>query len=194
MSDPVVDKKNSSKSGSSGDTRLLVTVGSTNFAVLTDFVSSPECLQQLATLGITHATIQYGSHAPQSVNDNDHHTDMHIDTFAYTSSLNTYMKAASIVVSHAGAGTILEAVDMGKPLVVVVNTSLMDNHQTELARAMQACGCCIVVNQDEIHDHLVDAIRNMLNKRNEMEQAHPPKRNVGAFARVVTQELVDDDR
>lgn len=37
------------------------------------------------------------------------------------------------MISHAGAGTCMEVLEAGKPLVVIVNDNLMDNHQIELA-------------------------------------------------------------
>ncbi|GJP66183.1 hypothetical protein CLOP_g23087 [Closterium sp. NIES-67] len=47
-----------------------------------------------------------------------------------------YVKQASLVISHAGSGSIFEALRASKPLVVVVNAALMDNHQRELAGAL----------------------------------------------------------
>lgn len=38
---------------------------------------------------------------------------------------------------RAGAGSILTALRAGKKLIVVPNTSLMDNHQAELALALE---------------------------------------------------------
>lgn len=37
----------------------------------------------------------------------------------------------------AGSGSIFEALRAGKPLVVVINEALMDNHQQELAHALE---------------------------------------------------------
>ncbi|PHH80385.1 hypothetical protein CDD82_1794 [Ophiocordyceps australis] len=39
-----------------------------------------------------------------------------------------------LVISHAGTGTILDAWKLGIPIIVVPNTSLLDNHQEELAK------------------------------------------------------------
>jgi hypothetical protein len=55
-------------------------------------------------------------------------------------------------VSHAGAGTCLEALEAGKPLLVVVNDFLADNHQRELAVKLKevgyvSVGCCAAVQR-----------------------------------------------
>jgi beta-1,4-N-acetylglucosaminyltransferase len=51
-------------------------------------------------------------------------------------SLADDIAGATLVVSHAGAGSIFETLRARVPLVVVVNTALADNHQVELAEAM----------------------------------------------------------
>jgi beta-1,4-N-acetylglucosaminyltransferase len=39
-----------------------------------------------------------------------------------------------MVVSHAGAGSVMEALRLRKPLLVVTNDALMDAHQSELGK------------------------------------------------------------
>ena len=62
--------------------------------------------------------------------------DFVVEVFEFRPSLDRAMRAASLVVSHAGAGSVFEALGLGRPLLVVVNETLMDNHQEELAREL----------------------------------------------------------
>jgi UDP-N-acetylglucosamine transferase subunit ALG13 len=46
--------------------------------------------------------------------------------------------AASLLIAHAGTGTVLEALTSGVPAVVVPNRALMHDHQSEFAAAVTA--------------------------------------------------------
>ncbi|KAF7142504.1 hypothetical protein RHSIM_Rhsim05G0010600 [Rhododendron simsii] len=61
---------------------------------------------------------------------------LQVDYFTYSSSIADNLRSASIVISHAGSGSIFETLRLGKPLIVVVNEDLMDNHQSELAEEL----------------------------------------------------------
>ena len=50
------------------------------------------------------------------------------------------MSSASLIVSHAGAGSILEGMRLHATMVVVVNDALMHNHQQELAQELHERG------------------------------------------------------
>jgi len=46
------------------------------------------------------------------------------------------LSKATWVIGHAGAGTVLETLDLKKRLIIVPNRSLMDDHQMELTEAL----------------------------------------------------------
>ncbi|GAB1316261.1 N-acetylglucosaminyldiphosphodolichol N-acetylglucosaminyltransferase catalytic subunit alg13 [Madurella fahalii] len=131
--------------------RCFVTVGATaSFRALIEEVSSPSFLQCLAEHGYTRLDVQCGpdyqlfEQRINSLRDEDKH-GIEIGMFAYTDAMADYMLAcrgeigvrpAGCVISHGGSGTVLEAMRVEAPLIVVVNPTLMDNHQLELAQSL----------------------------------------------------------
>ncbi|OBA21895.1 hypothetical protein METBIDRAFT_39112 [Metschnikowia bicuspidata var. bicuspidata NRRL YB-4993] len=56
-----------------------------------------------------------------------------LQVFGFSDDIGSYIRSADLVVSHAGTGSILDTLRLKKPLIVVTNESLMDNHQAEIA-------------------------------------------------------------
>lgn len=164
---------------------LFVTVGSTMFPALTDFIIQAESLAKLKDMGITQVTVQHGSYAPQKCEASQAHPK--VTTFDYAGSLQAHIRAATLIVSHAGAGSIVEVTDQGKALIVVVNSALMNDHQSELASAMSERHCCRVIRHDRITSDLIAAIRDGLVAPR--DDADAPRRARGVFGRIVGDEL-----
>lgn len=61
------------------------------------------------------------------------HSGLYVEYFQFVPSLGEHLAAAALVISHAGSGSIFESLRLRRPLVVVPNPLLMDNHQVELA-------------------------------------------------------------
>uniref|UniRef100_A0A8C0U9Z5 UDP-N-acetylglucosamine transferase subunit ALG13 n=2 Tax=Cyanistes caeruleus TaxID=156563 RepID=A0A8C0U9Z5_CYACU len=69
-----------------------------------------------------------------------------VEVFRFKDSLAEELQRADLVISHAGAGSCLETLEKGKPLIVVINDKLMDNHQLELAKQLHRDGCVLYCN------------------------------------------------
>ncbi|KAK9691869.1 hypothetical protein RND81_09G225500 [Saponaria officinalis] len=115
---------------------VFVTVGTTLFDALVRSVDTPEVKQELYAKGYTHLLIQIGrgSYIPSRSTGED--GSLAVDYFTFSSSIADSLKSASLVISHAGSGSIFETLRLRKPLIVVVNEDLMDNHQAELAEEL----------------------------------------------------------
>ncbi|XP_075291388.1 UDP-N-acetylglucosamine transferase subunit ALG13 [Opisthocomus hoazin] len=122
---------------------VFVTVGTTSFDDLIATVSSPAALQVLQSRGCQKLVLQVGRGAVEP--DPRSSPALAVETFRFKDSLAEELRRADLVISHAGAGSCLETLEKGKPLVVVINEKLMNNHQLELAKQLHRDGhvlCC----------------------------------------------------
>ena len=158
----------------------FVTVGTTSFDRLIVAVNSPDVRKVLKERhGITHLVIQYGRGKVIPDLESEYLT---VSAFDFKPTLAQEMKTASLIISHAGAGSIMESLRLQKPLVVVVNDELMDNHQIELARAMERGDYLAYAAKAE---QLVD----VLTSKSLTGFKVYPERDTSAFANLVYEEL-----
>ncbi|KAJ3171336.1 hypothetical protein HDU87_008362 [Geranomyces variabilis] len=116
---------------------VFVTVGTTRFDALVNEVCTVEFLATLRSKGYTSLTLQHGNSPVSAFPTADiGGAPFPVIAYAFKPDLSQDIATAALVISHAGAGLILETLDAGKPLIVVVNRALMDDHQTELAVAL----------------------------------------------------------
>ncbi|KAJ8919058.1 hypothetical protein NQ315_016965 [Exocentrus adspersus] len=137
--------------------RIFVTVGTTKFPKLVNAITTEQVIQTLLSLGYNFVQIQTGrdfskvefdsvvSPPPEikleanstivTVNDK-----LTIKYDTYFENFEKEVEESDLVISHAGAGSCLEVLHKRKPLIVVINEDLMDNHQSELAEQLQKDG------------------------------------------------------
>ncbi|XP_014557601.1 glycosyltransferase family 1 protein [Bipolaris victoriae FI3] len=136
------------------DSKLcFVTTGATApFTALIESVLSPSSLDALRQGGFTHLLVQYGSardiytkcssDARAHLQSSQEQRDLIVDGIDFSpdglqAQFQLVQRSNGLVISHAGSGSILEALRYQIPLIVVPNTGLLDNHQEELAVAME---------------------------------------------------------
>ncbi|XP_050071318.1 UDP-N-acetylglucosamine transferase subunit ALG13 homolog [Anopheles maculipalpis] len=115
---------------------VFVTVGTTEFEDLVQIVTSAAVLEQLSVLGCESLTVQFGKGKDPNVERANGLTNIRLTAYGLKSSIGDDISRADLVISHAGAGSCIEVLEAGKPLIVVVNETLMNNHQTELAERL----------------------------------------------------------
>lgn len=90
------------------------------------------------------------------------HGNIALTVFRFRPSIQSEMRSADLIISHAGAGSALEALNLQKTLVTVINDSLMDQHQTELADKLAELRCSVACRPTELCRILVsDEIKDL---------------------------------
>eukprot|EP00741_Cyanophora_paradoxa_P002750 tig00000629_g2670.t1 len=155
----------------------FVTVGTTSFDELIRVVDSDAFRRALRERGFVRVLVQIGRGAfePRAGGP-----EVELEFYRFKPSLAEDYRAASLVISHAGAGSIMESLELRLPLIVIVNEALMDNHQIELAAAMAERRHCVYA----FPRTLEEAVRGA-----GLEALEPlPPRALDAFARAVDAE------
>ncbi|TGJ79074.1 hypothetical protein E0Z10_g9695 [Xylaria hypoxylon] len=138
----------------------FVTIGATaGFRSLLQEVVSPKFLTTLKSLNFTDLVVQCGPDLEYFETIIPDHSQksygVKITAFSYAPDLNKYFTQASrsdddngkrecgVIISHAGSGSIIGALEFDSKLVAVPNPELMDNHQLEIAEEMESQGFLI---------------------------------------------------
>ncbi|WWC89715.1 uncharacterized protein L201_004640 [Kwoniella dendrophila CBS 6074] len=148
---------------------ILVTVGSTLFPTLTDKILSNEILLLFSEYDIHKVIIQYGKAEIKTSSLNSNISldsegkgsivtkeGMIVELIRFTDKFDILVDQSDYVISHAGSGSILTTLrrTKPKPLLVVPNETLMDNHQAELADELSEKNYLMVSKVEDLHQIL----------------------------------------
>eukprot|EP01039_Chlorochromonas_danica_P008543 gene8543-9416_t len=125
------------------DGRLaLVTVGTTEFDDLIHHIDNEDFLRLLLQMGLNRLVVQRGrgQRSPETLLKASTTLGVQVEVIRFHENLSTVIAQAALVIGHAGAGTILDAVAGHSPIIIVVNDSLQGNHQLELASVVAQKG------------------------------------------------------
>jgi beta-1,4-N-acetylglucosaminyltransferase len=142
---------------------VLLTVGSTRFDALVQTALSVPVLRALHRRKYRNLIVQCGNSSfelASALRDSTVFTlnreGVDIELWTFKPSLQADYRRADLVISHAGtsfdsapwnlthvgigSGTILDVLRLGKPLIVIPNTTLLDDHQQQLASSLAELG------------------------------------------------------
>lgn len=120
------------------DKQILVTVGTYFFDDLIKAIDQDEFYETAIKNGINKIIIQKGiggSYIP--INYKKYESKLNIVIGDLFKQFESLIKSSELVISHGGAGNILETLKNKKKIIVCINQKLMDNHQIELATSLE---------------------------------------------------------
>ena len=127
---------------------IFITVGTTEFDELIYAIDNDSFLKMVNTLKCKRLIIQIGrgTYSPKYLMENCKQIGIEVEVYNFKPNLQSDMTSSNLIISHCGAGSILEVTAIKKELIVVVNNTLQDNHQIELSDALEEglfCYSCI---------------------------------------------------
>lgn len=93
---------------------------------------------------------------------------LQIEWFPYSHDLDSYIILADVIISHGGTGTIIDILkkpcgsESGKPVIVVYNDQLMDNHQLEIANQFKILNHCVPIASSQLSVETIAPIMTQL--------------------------------
>ena len=116
--------------------QLLVTGGTTKFENLIKNIDKDEFYETIIKHNFKKLIIQKGTgeYIPKQYEKYTNKIDIQICTIL--NNFENIIKQSDLIISHAGAGILLESLKNKRNVIVCVNDTLMDNHQIELAYSL----------------------------------------------------------
>ena len=116
--------------------QFLITVGTTKFENLIKNIDKDEFYETIINHNFKKLIIQKGTgeYIPKQHEKYKNKIDIQISTIL--NNFENIIKQSDLIISHAGAGILLESLKNKRKVIVCVNDTLMDNHQIELASSL----------------------------------------------------------
>ncbi|KAG8788028.1 N-acetylglucosaminyldiphosphodolichol N-acetylglucosaminyltransferase catalytic subunit alg13 [Serendipita sp. 397] len=145
---------------------VFVTVGSTKFDALVDALVCEDVVETLRDCGFVRMIIQSGNSEVKtihgaSINEGVTTALVHgiqVVVWKFKKSLQDEYEKADLVIGHAGSGTIIEVLRLGKRMIAVPNETLLHNHQAELAEALESLNYLITCSTKDLAESVKAAM------------------------------------
>ena len=98
--------------------------------------------------------------------------------------------AADLVVSRAGASSISELQNLGKPCILVPSPNVAEDHQTKNALALADRGAAVMVTDADAPAKLVDTVLNLMGDRKKLAEM---EKNISEMALTHSDDKIVDE-
>lgn len=92
-----------------------------------------QCLARIPNLKQSTTQNHFGIETESYIYDDK----LRIQAYQFNPNILKDIEDLDYIISHAGTGSILDSLRLKKPLLVIVNDKLMDNHQLDIAQEFQ---------------------------------------------------------
>jgi len=117
------------------------------------------------------------------------------DIREYIDDMPAVMRAADIIISRAGASTIVELTTLGKPAILIPSPNVTENHQEANALQLQKAGGAVMILESECTgDILYDKVISLLENKTELKKMSEAQKTLSvsdAAAKIVDIALKD---
>jgi beta-1,4-N-acetylglucosaminyltransferase len=163
--------------------QILITVGTTKFEKLIKSLDRENFYHFFDNMKFDKMIIQKGSgeYVPEMYN-NIKLENLKVEVHDIINNFENVIKSSEYIISHAGAGIILESLKNKKKVFVAVNDTLMDNHQTELAEALYIDNYIFYIKDTE---NIVEEVTNTIANINCQNWKPYPDFNLDAIPNVI---------
>lgn len=123
-------------------------------------VASLQDMQRFASVVLVSGAGQHAALVPRLPRNGDR-----FQLHPFITNMASLLTAADVVVTRAGATTILELAALAKPTVLIPNAKLTGGHQLKNAAVYEAAQAVRIVNEDEMEARpavLVETVRDLM--------------------------------
>lgn len=159
-------------------------MGSTKFNELVELVLKDAIIEQLLRWKTRKVLVQMGN-CSVAEKGSFVKNGIQFEVYDYKPFLNEDMNWADLIISHAGAGTTMEALDLGKPLIVVPNRNLMDDHQLELAGKLAEGNHAVLTSIQTFNQDVKNVKKSWFQP--------PPQKKTRDFTEFLNKAVLGDD-
>jgi beta-1,4-N-acetylglucosaminyltransferase len=162
------------------DKQILITVGTTKFENLIKAIDTDNFYNMIIEHKFTKIIIQKGIGEYIPKNYEKYKDKINIQISTILNDFENIIKNSEIIISHGGAGIILECLKNKRKVIVCVNDTLMDNHQIELATTLDKEG---YVHYCKNVNNIISDIESILNSKKEIKPY--PEINYNAIPNLI---------
>lgn len=151
-------KQARTKLGFSDDLRVILTVGGSNGALYLNETMMKVYEQMKDTEDVLFVHIsgkRYYKALEDGIKSGKYNVGNNLSLLSFTDDMPTYLNAADLVVSRAGASTVFEIIASKTPSVIIPSPNVANNHQFYNAQLIDKRGLGVVISESELTDELM---------------------------------------